>query len=562
MTVVRDRRPARRARELLVAAWGAALLLLALTLPVAGAPPGPTKLLDPVVSPRATDAATPVTFTITYRNAHALPPDYVRVAVGEQRYAMAGNGSDWKAGVEFTVTTTLPAGTHDVLFEARDAERFVDELAAGSVTIGPAPSPDPTPTLPPTPTPPPTSTPEPSEPPDATPGPGTSGGGSAGGGTTGGGTSGGTAGGSTGGTDGGSSSSGSGTGAGTIDANGSDDLRGSGRGPDGMALDESTAAGAPGGTGSGEGSSSGTSIDDLHHRPWFAIDLGWSSGAEGSVTSGGPGGSGGASAGGTGTGNGTGDSTGVETGGDSLGGSAAGPGNAGGSGDPMTWLQASLNGGLAALGLSGTGAGQLPTIPAVVTSSVLVTTWMAFMIFNKRRRDGEPPAPDGVLQSAAATGIGMGMVFAPAPVAPPDPEALMPRWRRPSLLEARKTDPVRSPAPERPRLTFEIGAPGSAGAATGAERRTIRYAVIPLLDRPDEILATRIGELVAGDEVQVEQRSGAYCRVLCPDGRQGWVHRTTLGDVIARPDNGNGRVEPEPEADNALAAMLAARGLR
>ena len=67
------------------------------------------------------------------------------------------------------------------------------------------------------------------------------------------------------------------------------------------------------------------------------------------------------------------------------------------------------------------------------------------MLFNKRRRDGEPPAPDGVLQAAAATGIGMGMVLAPAPVAPPDPEAGMPRWRRPSLLEARKTDPIRSP---------------------------------------------------------------------------------------------------------------------
>jgi hypothetical protein len=97
----------------------------------------------------------------------------------------------------------------------------------------------------------------------------------------------------------------------------------------------------------------------------------------------------------------------------------------------------------------------------------------------------------------------------------------------------------------------------------GVERRTIRYAVIPLLDRPDEILAARIGELVAGDEVQVEQRSGAYCHVLCPDGRQGWVHRTTLGDLVETPEQGNGRAsEPEPEAENALAAMLAARGLR
>ena len=432
MTVVRITRPARRARELLVAAWGAALLLLALSLPVLGAPPGPTKLLDQVISPRTADAATPITFTVTYRNAHALPPDYVRVAVAGRTYAMTGAGTDWKAGVVFTVTTTLPAGNHNVRFEARDAERFVDELAAGTVSIGvapPPPTPTPTPTPPPdpapTPEPTPAPTPAPTEPPGSTPGPGGSGGGTSGGGST-----------------------------GEIEGNG----------------------------------------------------------------------------------------------------------GSGGGGGPLAWLQGSLASGFAALGLTGSGSDQLPTLPAVVGSTILVTTWMAFMLFNKRRRDGDPPAPDGILQAAAATGIGMGMVFAPAPVAPPDPEALMPRWRRPSLLEARKTDPVRSPAPVRPRLTFAIGA---SDANPGAERRAIRYAVIPLLDRPDEILAQRIGELVAGDEVQVEQRSGAYCHVLCPDGRQGWVHRTTLGDVIAEPTKGHSRAaDPEPEADNALAAMLAARGLR
>ena len=189
---------------------------------------------------------------------------------------------------------------------------------------------------------------------------------------------------------------------------------------------------------------------------------------------------------------------------------------------------------------------------------MVVTTWMAFVLFNKRRRDGEPPAPDAVLGASAAAGIGMGAVA----VAPFDPEALMPRWRRPSLLEARKTDPIRSPGPERPRLTF-AGASDVAGG--GGERRSIRYAVIPLLDRPDEILASRIGELVAGDEVQIEQRSGSYVHILSPDGRQGWIHRTTLGDVV-QPQHHLGShlsdIEPEPEAENALAAMLEARGLR
>jgi hypothetical protein len=324
-------------------------------------------------------------------------------------------------------------------------------------------------------------------------------------------------------------------------------------------------------------------------RPWFVIGPGsidsWDGQAavSGSVGAGSTGVGAGSSSGGSGTGtggsdaldvgdvgglagtpgsaaggnqSGTGSDTGSEPG--STGGANGSTGGGGASDGPEAWLGSTFNAGIAVLGLSG--PGYLPTLPAVVGSSLLVTTWMAFMLFNKRRRDGEPPAPDGVLQAAAATGVGMGMVFAPAPAAPPDPEAMMPRWRRPSLLEARKTDPIRSPAPERARLTFEAG---PYGAPPDGERRAIRYAVIPLLDRPDEILAARIGELVAGDEVKIEQRSGAYCQVLCPDGRRGWVHRTTLGDVIEAPAHAYGRAaEPEPEAENALAAMLAARGMR
>jgi hypothetical protein len=211
---------------------------------------------------------------------------------------------------------------------------------------------------------------------------------------------------------------------------------------------------------------------------------------------------------------------------------------------------------LAALGLQG--PGHLPMLPAVVSSTVAVTTWMAFMLFKNRRRDDEPPRPDAYLQAAAATGLavepGSGYVTMV------DPESLMPRWRRPSLIEARKTDPVRAPAPARRALSFAYGAVDD---EPGSERRLVRYAVIPLLDRPDEILATRLGELAEGDEIQVQGRHGAYCEVLCPDGRRGWVHRTTLGDPVAAtplwaaPDSAG-----SDDGENALAALLAARGLR
>jgi hypothetical protein len=234
-----------------------------------------------------------------------------------------------------------------------------------------------------------------------------------------------------------------------------------------------------------------------------------------------------------------------------------------GQGEPGTagrepwasWIGGSFDSGLATLGLQG--PGHLPTLPAFLVSTIGVAVWMSFMLFNKRRRDEEPTASDDVLRAVAATGLAVapGAGFVP----PIDPESLMPRWRRPSLMEARRTDPIRSPAPERPRMSFALGL---VETISSVERRLVRYAVTPLLDGPDELRASRIGELAAGDEIQVESRSGAYCEVLLPDGRRGWVHRTTLGQPLH--DDGQGRDvddESPAEADNGLAALLVARGL-
>jgi hypothetical protein len=219
-------------------------------------------------------------------------------------------------------------------------------------------------------------------------------------------------------------------------------------------------------------------------------------------------------------------------------------------------MNGSIGAQLAALGLQG--PGHLPTLPALFGSTLAVTTWMAFMLFRNRRRDDEPPRPDAFLQAAAATGLAVEPGSGYVPMV--DPESLMPRWRRPSLIEARKMDPIRAPAPERRALSF---AHGAVDDQPGSERRLVRYAVIPLLDRPDEILAARLGELAEGDEVQVQGRHGAYCEVLCPDGRRGWVHRTTLGDPVVAPSPWSDRVpDTADDGENALAALLAARGLR
>jgi hypothetical protein len=184
---------------------------------------------------------------------------------------------------------------------------------------------------------------------------------------------------------------------------------------------------------------------------------------------------------------------------------------------------------LSALGLDD-GTPHLGLVPTLVGTSGAVAMGMAFAIFGKKRRDEEQPAPDEVLKSKAARGS---EAIASAELTGSRPfgqrlegEEAMPRWRRPSLLEARRADPTRSVV-SNSRLAFADG-----GETEGRERRVIKYRVVTLLDAPDELRSTDIGQLDQGDEVQLLERSGAYWLVLCPDGRQGWLHKMTLGEIV------------------------------
>jgi hypothetical protein len=145
-------------------------------------------------------------------------------------------------------------------------------------------------------------------------------------------------------------------------------------------------------------------------------------------------------------------------------------------------------------------------------------------------------------------------VMAPQEATPVDPESNMPRWRRPSLLAARHSDPARDIAVHRMPMTFS-------DISAGLDLRVVRYAVVPVLDRPDEVLGLQVGDLASGDEVQVVNTSGAYIEVLCPNGDQGWVHRTTLGQKGGMNLPGTQRLAMTQEGDDALAALLTARGL-
>jgi hypothetical protein len=143
--------------------------------------------------------------------------------------------------------------------------------------------------------------------------------------------------------------------------------------------------------------------------------------------------------------------------------------------------------------------------------------------------------------------------MAPHAGAEVDPEAGMPRWRRPSLLEARRSD-YRSTASSRVPMRF-----GEA-STDDFDVRVVRYADVPVLDRPDEVLGLRLSDLASGDEVQVLGASGAFLEVVCPNGDRGWLHRTTLTQRGPVGLSGELR-EAAHEADDALAALLTARGL-
>lgn len=462
MTFIAHAPGSRRASVLSAALAAAMFALLALAGP-AWATSGPTRLLDPSVSPREAPPGTPIEFAVTYRNREGSAPDYVRVVVDGAAHPMAPltAAETYKDGVRFAVTLSLPLGVHDVRFEGMDREKFTDEVAAGTVTISSPAAPPPT--AAPTPTPAPTPTVAPA----ATGGAGTGGDGAAGAGTTGG---------TTGDT-------------GTAPENSVTGSSGDpGVGPDVGTVggDQADAADVPGAAdqplGGGVFGSEGASPDER--------------------------------------------------------GSTSAPGEGPSSRPGAFDVPNGATGGSAvtlATGLpSALGGPGIP--PSVRVLSVLVTTSggvamaMAFMLFGKRRRDGEPTAPDEVLQAAAARSPGLAAsagLVRPAP-AVVDPDAHLPRWRRPSLLEARKNDPLRSVSTTS-ALTF---AQGVAEPVADRERRRIRYRLVRLLDSPDELRSMEIGSVDEGDEVQLLERSGAYWLVLCPDGQQGWVHKMVLGEVV------------------------------
>jgi hypothetical protein len=492
----------------LAALWASLLIAFSLVVPVL-AVEGPTKLFDPSVSPTAGLPTTTIHFAVTYRNRNGTAPDHVAVIIDGTAHAMTGDGtSNWKQGVRNSWSTRLAVGVHTVSFEAADTSKFSGTIAGGSVTITapPAPTPAPTPAATPRPTPAPTqrptpaptaaprSTPAATHAPPVTPAPTPT----------------------------------SAAAGGPDPAATATPSAGAG---DGSTVSGGTAPGAGGTIGSGPSGGSGVSGPGLSDGSWGDGGSGRAIGA-------------------------------LAAPGDSSTGAGPNAGQIDRSGSDAATGGAGWGGLVSALEVLG--VHQPPAItalPMLVGTTGAVTMAFAFAIFGKKRRDEQPPAPDEVLQASAARGhadvprgdVTRGVVRAPVAPMPLDSEAGMPRWRRPSLLEARKANPALYVATAA-RLSFDNGA-----VATDArrEQRVIRYRLVRLLDAPDELRSTEIGQLDQGDEVQLLERSGSYWLVLCPDGRQGWLHKMTLGEIVS--DNTPASPLGGDVDDDVLTAFIQAR---
>ncbi len=119
----------------IIGAAAAALVLLAVIALPAGAHEGSTRLSDASVTPRTGTPSTIIEFRVTYRSSADREPDYVRVRIDGTTHRMAGHGTRWEHGVEFSYSTRLDVGTYQIVFEAADGHGGSDRDGGGTVRI-------------------------------------------------------------------------------------------------------------------------------------------------------------------------------------------------------------------------------------------------------------------------------------------------------------------------------------------------------------------------------------------------------------------------------------------
>jgi hypothetical protein len=455
------------------------LALLLLVLAIGGAAAHHTNHFSASsVSPRELQAGGTVALGITYTDASGSAPRSVVARVGDVHKTMTAGAGDFADGVRYTVSLVPAAGRHDVSFTATDAQGNEEVVAGGQVhaTAASSPGPSHTPNPTATPRPSPTATPRPS----ATPVSGAGGGGVGGSGSGDGGHAGPTPAGN-----GGAPGTGNSTpapGAGATPLSQKTPAPGAAATPDPERHGQSGSSTGGSTTGSAPPDAGSQTAPDPSADPGAVAAL--------EVTG-----------------------HGIENSSEWTNGAMTVDGRPIADDFLAPYRHATFQTLLRELA------------PTIATATAGGTAWAAFMIFGKRRRDGDEPEPESLVTASAVAGVDLAAAHGLMAV----DESQIPRWRRPSLQQVRKNDPLRSVA-EATHLSFDASA---VRPYESYERRKIRYRLVRLLDMPDEVRASETGIIDRGDEVQLLERHGVYWRVLCPDGRIGWLHRMTLGDPDA-----------------------------
>ena len=212
----------------------------------------------------------------------------------------------------------------------------------------------------------------------------------------------------------------------------------------------------------------------------------------------------------------------------------------------------------------------MPLAPFLLVPGLLALL-VVVAITRRRRREQvaiAPPASAGALATTQPDTLS-GVV---TPGAVPPGEADVPRWRRPSVVAARfETDSTVILRAATADVATGRHAPSvfTDWSTDAGERMRLRYDAVPLLDRPDDVLARTLIELDAGDEVLVLERSELWANVTTPAGAVGWVPSMVLVEVSEPADEDEptvvakdaATVEPAAEPPS-LEMLLEAAALR
>ena len=190
--------------------------------------------------------------------------------------------------------------------------------------------------------------------------------------------------------------------------------------------------------------------------------------------------------------------------------------------------------------------GGVPLAPFLLLPGLLALLVVVAIV--RRRRPEEIAAPAASADGVATTQLD-DLTTAVTSSAVPAGEADVPRWRRPSLVAARfETDNTviqraatvdRSAGRHAPSVFTDR-------TTDAGERMRLRYDAVPLLDRPDDVLARTQAELNAGDEVLVLERGEIWASVTTPAGVMGWVPSMVLMEESAMVDEGGSGIANDP----------------